>query len=178
MPNRKLVAVAAVSLVCLVGCAAKVKPAFEETAQGSGPTARLVGSAHRMFFLFYNRTFFTSPISVDSYKTDDANTEWLLLPGPHVVHAVYGRQFLFMLGAAFFSMRRPALPCDVSFIAEPGRKYRVDGELREPTPGVQDLCIWIVDDDSGKVLEGASQCTTVSSSPSAPTPSPTIQDSN
>lgn len=182
MPNERVTAVAMVCLVCLVGCAAKVKPAFEETTPGSGPpVARLAGSAHRMFFLFYNRTFFTSPVSVDSYHADDANTEWLLLPGPHAVHAIYGRQFLFMLGGAFFMMRRPALPFDISFTAEPGRKYRVDSELRETQPDVQELCSWIVDDDSGKVLEGVSQCKTVSSPPPTQTPSsnvPTDHDSN
>jgi hypothetical protein len=127
-----------------------------------------------MFLLFYNRTFFTAPISVDNYHADDANTEWLLLPGPHLVHAIYGRQFLFMLGGAFFMMRRPALASEISFTASPGRKYRIDSELQETRPNVQELCVWIVDDDSGKVLEGVSQCTVVSRPSPTQTPSPTV----
>jgi len=141
-----------------VDCAAKTKRVYPGPELPPQETALIVGSTHRLFTLFYNRTFFVHIESVDDYPGDPDTTEWALQAGPHTVKTGYYRKHLAMLGGAFASWSRQPRFQTITFTAAAGHRYRADGHIIETTTNASEYCAWIEDEESHAVVGGARDC--------------------
>jgi hypothetical protein len=146
----------ALGIALALGCAAC---ATQRVALYPGPdrpsstVATLTGSTHRLILVFYNRTTHIRILSVDGQEIIADAGELALLPGHHVVKAAYGisRSIL-----SLFESPNPPLPAQtIEFMAEPGHRYRVDGEIAAPTPDSREFRAWIEDLDTGTIVGGS-----------------------
>jgi hypothetical protein len=142
----------ALALAC-AACAPQRVATYPGPEQPASAVATLTGSTHRLILVFYNRTTEIRILSVDGREIIGAADELALLPGHYVVKAAYGtyRSIVWLLGWAI-----PPVPAQtIQFTAEPGHRYRVDGEIVAPTPDSRKFSAWIEDLDSGAIVGGS-----------------------
>lgn len=153
----RLVFVFSLGAACCA-CAPTVMRGYAGPQLQPAEVATLSGSKHILFLLFYSRGTLILPDAVDDYVRERGTDEWELLPGPHVVRATYYLNHVFAGGGAVVRYSPQPVWRLVSFTAEPGRRYRVDGHIIEPMPDVEQFCAWIEDDETGELVGGSKDC--------------------
>jgi hypothetical protein len=154
LPHAQLAIGIAVALSC-AACAAQRMAMYPGPERSLSDVATLAGSTHRRVLIFYNRTTEIRILAVDGQQIIASADELELLPGRHVVQAAYGtyRSILWGPGWAI-----PPVPAQtIEFVGEPGRRYRVDGQIVEVTPQGREFNAWIEDLDTGAVVGGSKQ---------------------
>jgi hypothetical protein len=114
--------------------------------------ATVSGAIHRRIFVLYNHTREARILAVDDQQIIAPADEIVVLPGRHVVQVAYGTHHYIPL---FFWWESRTRVRTIEFVADAGRRYRVDGGNVELMPDVQQYCAWVEDADTGTVVGGS-----------------------